>query len=413
MESKSLRDRCLINSNFEDDTFVGVECINGEVLIHFPIGYRLDAYDDKNEKELRKDILSLIHSIASTVGRKDSTTLGDPKVVNDTTFPFQAYVSVISDYLVRGHYYENEIQYQKSLRGKIDWNRTIKKVKFEVQDDSAYYLNFITKKSSIKDNELISLIYDYCVFESFAKVGWLFTKTLPARPKIKFNKKLFLSVINQKLQNTYNDRNRDLFINMISIINYLGDNDAPLNYRYGTNRYEYVWEALIDKVFGIPGKEKFFPETYWKTSEELFKNSSLEPDTIMFFDGDIYVIDAKYYKYGNTRNPAHLPESTSINKQITYGEYIAESQSLRKEYGDNYRVFNAFLMPFNSAEWNSKDIINVATGYSTWKTNNKEYESIQGILLDVKSLVRHNISRDKMKMRELADSIRCIETDIS
>ena len=52
-------------------------------------------------------------------------------------------------------------------------------------------------------------------------------------------------------------------------------------------------------------------------------NAELEPDTTMLHDNKIYVIDAKFYKFGVSGNPGDSPESSSINKQITYGEYIA------------------------------------------------------------------------------------------
>lgn len=66
------------------------------------------------------------------------------------------------------------------------------------------------------------------------------------------------------------------------------------------------------------------------------------PDTVMLYNGKVYILDAKYYRYGNTHKPEHLPDSSSINKQITYGEYI---QSMGIE---NDSLFNAFLMPYNS-----------------------------------------------------------------
>ena len=41
--------------------------------------------------------------------------------------------------------------------------------------------------------------------------------------------------------------------------------------------------------------------------------------------------DAKYYKYGWTQLPKDLPSSSSINKQISYGEYIAINNLKKKE----------------------------------------------------------------------------------
>ena len=48
--------------------------------------------------------------------------------------------------------------------------------------------------------------------------------------------------------------------------------------------------------------------------------------------------DAKYYKYGVTGNTRDLPESTSINKQITYGIHGSNEKKFKKKHGDNMRV---------------------------------------------------------------------------
>jgi len=64
----------------------------------------------------------------------------------------------------------------------------------------------------------------------------------------------------------------------------------------------------------------------------------------MIYKDKIYVLDAKYYKYGQTGNADDLPGSADINNQITYGEYIARHSQIPNE-----RLFNAFLLPYNMA----------------------------------------------------------------
>lgn len=205
-------------------------------------------------------------------------------------FPFQAYMYILSDYFSRGLYREREQHFQISRKGKIDWNRTIKTQKPFVQGTNAFYLDFVTRKSSAKENELITLIHEYCVYDSMRKIGWLFTSAESAKPRIKLNAKLFKTVVNDKLRSTFNDRNRVLFANMLAVIEHLQDEDSPTDYKCGTNRFEYVWEAMIDKVFGIEGKEKYFPKTTWNLNAGSYNNASLEPDTIMVYGGNIYAL---------------------------------------------------------------------------------------------------------------------------
>ena len=81
----------------------------------------------------------------------------------------------------------------------------------------------------------------------------------------------------------------------------------------------------------------------------------------------LFILDAKYYKYGTTGRVGDLPESTSINKQITYGEYIAEQEKFKKKHGTDYIVYNAFLMPYDKGM--NDDIIKIGEAVSDWKDN--------------------------------------------
>ena len=159
MNDLSIQERCSVNQNRDQDTFVGFKCENGEFSVHFPLGFKIS----ENDKALRKDIFLLIDTIANTTGKKESYIYQQAREYNYTMFPIQAYISVIKDYYERGYYKEREIQYVVSKRGKIDWNRTIKTQKPYVEDNNIFYLDFVTKKNQINEDELISLIHKYCV----------------------------------------------------------------------------------------------------------------------------------------------------------------------------------------------------------------------------------------------------------
>lgn len=401
MQKYSIKDRCHINTNFGVDTFVGIKCDCSEFSINFPLGFRVS--DD--EEGLRRDILLLFTSIAETTRKKESVVSQISSDFEASGFPIAAYLFLIADYFEHGYYKEKEVHYQVENRGKINWGRTIKTQKPYVQDNSAYYLKFVTRRNPVSENELITLIHEYCVYDSFAKIGWLFTRSMPQKPRIKLNTKLFKRIIQDKLQQTFNDDDKSRFNSMLAILDGLSDPEAPLNFRYGTNRFEYVWEALIDKVYGINGKEEYFPKTTWKLAEGYYDNAVLEPDSIMIWNGNIYVLDAKYYKYGVTCKSWDLPESTSINKQITYGEYIAEQERFKKKHGDSFVVYNAFLMPFSSED--TSFILHIGEAVSNWKENTKTYERIQGVLIDVKHLMSITTRQNEVEIMQLA---KCIES---
>ncbi|MDD3402399.1 MAG: LlaJI family restriction endonuclease [Hespellia sp.] len=393
-----------MNTNWEKDVFVGIKCENNDISINFPLGYDI-SHDDQ---ELRKDILLLLNTIRTTTARKDSEITEGHKGYNETAFPIQAYIAVIYDFYSRGYYKEREVIYRVAKRGKMDWNRTIKTQKAYIQNNNAYYLDFVTKKNTVNNDEIITLIHEFCVYESFAKIGWLFTSSMPEKPRLKYNEKLFRSVLREKISSTFNDLNKSLFISMLAIVDDQGSDKSGYNYKYGTYRFEYVWEAMIEKVYGINGKEKYFPKTYWNIAGKENPNASLEPDTIMVSNGDVYVLDAKYYKYGATGRTGDLPGSTSINKQITYGEYIAEQNKFKKIYGDDFKVYNAFLMPFNSMgqRWKTEqNVLRVGEAYGDWKQNNKSYEKVQGIVIDIKHLMKISTRQNEDEIIKLAHEI--------
>ena len=62
--------------------------------------------------------------------------------------------------------------------------------------------------------------HEYCVFESFQKLGWLFLgkEIKPKKPTIKVNKKAFNGILREELGKTFNIQKKQLFQSMINII---------------------------------------------------------------------------------------------------------------------------------------------------------------------------------------------------
>lgn len=403
MANNSLFDRCRTNTNIDNDVFVGIRRRDKYYEINFPLGY----HRSEDEKGLRRDILSLINTLAKYTEKKESEIYFGLNQDDSTGIPVQSYLYLIKDFYERGYYKERDTNRQVAKRGRIDWSRTIKNQRPLLQDDEAYYLDFVVRRSTVNENELITIVHKNCVYESFYKFGWLFTSFIPQKPRIKLNKRIMLSVVNNKLQNTFNDRNKQLFNNMIAVINAMKD-DEKSEFQYGTNRFEYVWERMIDRAFGIANKADYFPKTTWTLSNgKKHDNASLEPDTIMLVNDKIYVLDAKYYKFGWSGIPGHLPETSSINKQITYGEYIAEENRFIIN-GHHPIVYNAFIMPYDSKGKRfptGSPIHYIGSATSDWKGGDKKYENVLGILMDVKYLMDIESRKDELEIIKLAELI--------
>lgn len=389
-----IREHCHINQNGDGDRFVGVKADSNNAMIYFPMGYELPAQDD----ELRRDIKNLFQVLATFTEKTDRVLEMDKFTAPQSVdFPIQAYLNVINYYLDHnGSYYtEAETAYRVDKRGKTHWGRTIKTQTPMVQGKSLLYLNQVVRVNTPDLNRLITRIHRYCVYESFERIGWLYTTNSPEQPDIIFDKNMFLATLNAKLGSTNNDNDKKLFRSMIAMIEFRDNQTIDKQFYFGTDKFETVWERLIDKVFGVPNKDDYFPHGLW--TERYGKNkgkpaSALEPDTIMIYGGKYYVLDAKYYRYGilPQYGPGLLPQSSDINKQITYGQFVKNQRT-----PDGAQVFNAFIMPYNRADNQFKInglFGNVAEAVGDWVDHPDApeiYERVQGIVFDTRYLLKN------------------------
>lgn len=385
-----LKDFCRV-SNFFEDEFIGLRFNNGKPIVIFPRGYRLSEKDE----DVRKDIIHLLAMLKKFNDIKE----GAGKRTNEgemLSFPIISYQYIIYNYLSNGYYTEKDIEYKLSDRGKISWKRTIQKMKPIVDDGNIVYLDFITKKSITKA-DVITKIHEYCVYESFSKLGWLYMNSnyVPRKPSIKFNKKMFISVLNDALKNTFNSNKKQLFTSMLEIIKQADEKADFPDSSYGVTKFEHVWEKLIDYVFGVDNKSDYFPHGHYTIIKDgnIVESSALEPDTVMKYKDCLFIIDAKYYKYGLINNPSFLPPTSSIHKQITYGDYV-----FANSFADAGKVYNAFVLPYEaSSEDEVLKFVSVATGdWIKYDQDTLNYKYVLVILLDTRYIM-DNYSHQNMK----------------
>ncbi len=413
----SLKEACIYDAKLQGDEFVGLKYENGKVSVQFPLGY---AKSD-DDKEIRRDILNLISVLSSFCDRKDSFIHGSSSKDISKQFPIHAYMYLISDFLNKGYYSESQALYKKSSSGKINWGRTIKQIRPQLVDNSIIYLDFIRKRTNHNENELISQIHKCLVYESFAKIGWIFSSFMPQKGTLSFNANLFRAVIKSKLSQTFDEKQLMLFQNMLQIIDYMDSSAESKTFYFGTEHFESVWEGLIDSVFGENDKERFYPKCHWfiegkgqaNLSNDIYKKYSLRPDTIMITNRGkenqkIFVLDSKYYKYGMSKFDYDLPGTGSIVKQLAYAEYIENCPSSLpadvKKVLKRDEIYNAFILPGR----NNKDgpLNYFGYSYSDYKnTEEKSYSKIYGFTFDIKSLMYTHIPKDKRLIEELSNLI--------
>ena len=417
MDGKSIRERCRVSRGDEADRFVGLKADTGNVTVSFPMGYQLPDNDD----ELRADIHHLLYVLADFLKEEQVMEEASRAALCPVAFPVHAYLKVIRDFLRRKRYYvETDRKFKTDVKGYASWLRTAREQRALVQRNGSLIFTSMTVRAVTPDvNKKITQIHRYCVYEAFDKMGWLYVPHMPEKPGPHPGNREAVYILEKKLASTHNDAEQELFSAMMSMLNYMDERSDRKQNSYGTEHFERVWERMIDRAFGIADKEAYFPRARWLLDYGPGRRKrALQPDTVMLYNGNVYVLDAKLYRYGCSGNPDHLPDSADINKQITYGEYIERTKGV-----PGARIYNAFLMPFNRADnifckagpegepifCVTDDIGNIGEAVGDWKPHPKRCERVQGIVIDTRFLLYHYMGMPEEKKRLLAEAIQKVD----
>lgn len=324
-----------INPVTKSNDFVGIRIEDGEINIYVPQVFR-------KESNYKRDLLLFLKSIslAKTL-EKEKLDKGSNNL--NSVWPINSYLWIIKDYLENGFYYNREKVYSNSYSGKIEWKKTMKQIPI-YSDGNIIYDKLVTSKMAAS-NDLIAQIYKLCLKQSIEKIGWVYNYNLKVDVQQIVSTSEMVATVRKEISNTFDDIKRMRFNHMLKILKTTEGNKTVSNeYTYGIENYYYVFETMVDKLFdGIKEseKKKYNPNGYWQlNNQKPGLASSLRPDTILKRDGATYILDAKMYQYGVTQDVRDLPETQSIQKQITYGDYAYHNLNEKK-------VRNAFILPYN------------------------------------------------------------------
>lgn len=408
-EIKRLRDICVVSSNSNNDTYVGIKFVEDEIKVYFPLGYEIP----EDNVECRKSIMDLMKTISvgnRLINSDSKYSMNNGKVEE---VPFNSFIWVINDYLNNGLYTDKEKIYKRNQNGKINWKKTLN-TKFYISGNNAVYLNPYVEKNTLEDN-VITDIHAHCVKVSVDYIGWIFGNIpVPENNIIESRLNYYTTILNKELVHSFDDRKKTLLINLKKILELSGGNNKSKLKNYGTLQYEYIWEHMVDKVYGNEDVDKYFPNSKYHLVgfDNAIDASSLRPDSILSVEKDIYILDSKYYKYGVTKNPLHLPNTDSVQKQITYGEHVENNYMYEQ-------IYNAFILPYN--KYNnpfglSNYVEYVGFSESSWKNqkSNKYYERVSVILIDTKYLIdcytrcnENNVDKLIASIQKIVDTFNC------
>lgn len=401
-------------TNEEHNSFVGLRIKNGEIHFHYPESYDLS---DKNDKKLfRYDVINIIRTISLAKSKTATNNLSDNGVHQSEQFALMSYLWIIRDYLSNGYYRNSEKIYNVNGKGKINWKKTLDTQPI-ISNGNVIYNNVVVEVRNDCD-DVITEAHRWCVFDSVRKIGWLFglsEKSVFVPKTADSVIKRYIRAIRTELKRTFDDVKKARLNHMLKVLMGVDDSDRTKEIVYGVDKYHYVYERMVDYIFSnIDDITKYNPNAKWYLKKNAFipkEASSLRPDTILLdtrLNGDkvAYVLDAKFYRFGTTGKESDLPTTTSIQKQITYGDNIIcnlqEKENIK-------RVYNAFVMPYNKHNNIFDYCENLEyVGYSeaNWRNDKLSHTRICAFLLDTKHLIStwsHGNSEEDVK--KLIDEI--------
>ena len=338
-----------------DDSFVGLRIKGNDIHFFYPESYRFN----EESPEVRMDIIDLLRTISIA-----KTSSIEPSKANNTTkeqgeFALMSYIWVIRDFLANGFYINREKTYKVNVSGRVDWKRTMQ-TQAIVSNGNIIYPNIIVSTKNTVDNLLVD-IHKYCVKKSIDFIGWLFNLSSSFIETKPFNagvKKIYVATIKKELARTFEDDKRIRLKHLLNVVVGLDVNEDNDEFVYGVDSYYYIFERMIDSIFGnINDMRDFNPTAKWQLVRNNYretKSTDLRPDTIIAReDGTVFILDSKFYRFGFTGDERDLPETTSIQKQITYGEYIKKNVTKVEVKA----IYNAFLLPYNIQVQQRKSIL--------------------------------------------------------
>lgn len=407
-----------------DNSFVGMKIKQNTIHFYYP-----ESYHFNTENYDRSDFLDLLKTIKiakkSSLDNVDSRRITRKFCIGDCAL--MSYIWIIEDYLKHGFYsvFGNILKINRS--GKIDWKRTLQTQPL-ISGRNVIYPNLIVEVKSPQESILVEA-HKYCVKKSITIMGWLYGVApevihMSANNTDKMVPE-YLEAIRYEMEHTFDDEIYSRLIHMENVLIGMGESVVNQEVVYGVDSYYYVFERMIDHLFGTESIDDYYPTFGWNlqyAEKKKLKGATIRPDTIMKLGSDIFIIDSKFYRYGslNLSQVKGLPESSSIIKQITYGSYV------KSKYPD-CEVYNIFVLPYSAKSRNGSiikennkdksklfcDEILVYAGdvNSDWNdAMNKSYGKIYTFLIDLRYVVEswNRLDHDQIR-KNLANMVLALK----
>lgn len=398
-----LKEKCIISQGNNDDLFVGVRYKNENVQIVLPYGFHLD--DD--EKILKSDIKKFLRTIK--LSKLDNDNPDKSKLKEDSdNLPILEMFWVIKNYLNNGLYYSRENISKSNTTGKILWKKTLKNTPIVTAEKKFIFTNQVVASNSNIYNE-ITEIQKYVISKSFEYLDWYYDNLRIEKSKYSDSSiNVMKKILKSELISTNDDKSKVFLRNLHIILDGISKKSKKISKMFGTYEYNNSWEKMIYDLFSIEITDDMKPSVLHNVTiigeTKTYKPKPLRPDCIIMDKNLFVVADAKFYKYCITEKKSSLPGSDDVQKQITYAKNIIHQKQKNDETFDESKVYNCFLMPYNSKN-NTLGLTDVVEyiGFSAplWEEIIFNYQKVKFILIDTRTLIRNWSEKDNSMKKNI------------
>ena len=316
-------------------TSVGIFKNNTEYSIKTPYGLLLPNTIYSTERD-KIDFLKKYARCITKALSKDKTRRILEASTDAKNNPLSA-LNVVLDYVQNGQYKEFESETVIRQIGKIDFKKTMSRVKPIIYDDEALYSEFAVSRKKVASQEIVSIAQGN-VINHFMEHGGeiLFGNLIRVNvPKIALDGGLVNKLCNVKA-NSFNSRKQQLVQWIIDYIQGAANQKETGSWQYAIVA-STLWEEMIDACFSnqvIRNKTRYGRQYAMIQNGQVIRVSApTQHDTIYETDREIIIIDAKMYY-----NKKGLVNSEVLEKQFGY-----YSEAKRKN--PDKRVFNVLIKP--------------------------------------------------------------------
>lgn len=321
------------------DGFVGICCKKDSFDLYVPYGFYYDR-NKNSSSDIRSQVLDILLPIEIT--KKDNPSLFSSSGDEENILLFDAYKKLIDDYLLNGRFFESVKETNRFEKGKINWKKTRQGKKLFEEDrvlfkDRCYF-------SNRKEENLISSLQLFCLKKAKDSIGVLYEDfSIPASSIKEEEIERDVAELEQMLPQTYDDRKKKLIHLFLIILDPKQGYKAHKESEFGTKSYDVVWEERLRRLYGNIKEKEYYPQGHYQILKDnkTYDCSYLRPDIIHEERENLYILDAKYYSYGcsKDRNCSHLPATESLSKQMNYAYYASSK--------DKRNIYNAFVLPLS------------------------------------------------------------------